>query len=42
VADIFQIDASRTMNSSESMARGASIFGAIDTGFITFPYQIPV
>jgi hypothetical protein len=22
------------------MARGASIYGAIDTGFVTFPYEV--
>ena len=40
VADIFTLEASKTMNSSESMSRGASIFGAVNVGFVTFPYEI--
>ncbi len=38
VTNIFGTEASKTLNSSEAMARGASIYGAIDTGFVTFPY----
>jgi molecular chaperone DnaK (HSP70) len=40
VSEIFGIESSRTLNSSEAMSRGASIYGAIDTGFVTFPYEI--
>jgi len=40
VNEIFGLESSRTLNSSEAMARGASIYGAMDTGFVTVPYEI--
>lgn len=40
ISETLSIEPSKTLNSSESMARGAAIYGAAETGFLNVDYQI--